>query len=317
MTSITHTHAHTHTHAAPDSPASRLLLALGVTLLFVAVEAFAGWRANSLALLTDAAHNITDVIALAFSWLALRLTARPAHSRQTYGYHRAGILVALGNALTLLLVAFGILYEAYHRVWQPPVVEAQILIGMAALAFLVNAGTAWLVRSGSDHDLNLRSAFVHLAADAVSTLGALLAGIGIALTGQQVLDPLASVLIAGLIVWNAGGIIRETIHILLQGAPRDVDVTALVTDLTRLQGVRGVHDLHLWSLTQDKRVLSAHVLTDDMPISAGAEIQSQINRLLAEDYGIAHATLQLECEACQPELYCDLNCEATTPADAH
>ena len=308
---MTPNHALAHRHVESQSPAGRLLAALVVTLLFVVVEALGGWRANSLALLTDAAHNLTDVLALAVSWFALRLTTRPAHPGQTYGYHRAGILAALVNSVALVLVVGGVFYEAYRRLGRPPVVEEHVLIGVAILAFAINAGTAWLVMAGSRHDLNLRSIFVHLATDALSTLGAAAAGIGIALTGLQVLDPLVSFLIGALILWNAAQIIGEAVHILLQGTPRDVDLPALTADLQGITGVRGVHDLHVWSLTQDVRVLSAHLLTDDIPVSAGACIQNDARALLQRKYGIGHATLQLECVACEP------GCNLAAASDGH
>ncbi len=286
----------------------RMALALFITLGFVVVEAGAGIVANSLALLTDAAHNLTDVIALALSWYALRLTLRPAHSGRTYGYHRAGILIALFNSTTLVVIALGIFYEAYQRLLNPPPVEAGLMTVVAALAFIVNLGTAVLVRPGSDHDLNQRSAFVHLAGDALSTLGALVAGVLIMLTGWNILDPLVSVLIGLLIVWNAWLIIRESVVILLEGTPRDINMEAMINDITHITGVRGVHDLHVWSITQNMRALSAHVLVDDVPISAGAGIQRQINNVLSTQYNIAHATLQLECVGCEPDaLYCELN----------
>ncbi len=295
-----------HAHSVATTT-KRLVVALAVTLAFVIGETLAGLYANSLALLTDAAHNLTDVIALALSWYALRLIARPAHSNRTFGYHRAGILVALMNSTTLVLIALGIFYEAYQRLLSPPRVEANVLIGVSAIAFMINAGTAWLLMQGSESDLNLRSTFMHLVGDAVSTLGAFLAGIGIALTGIEALDPLVSVLIGVLILWNAWGIVRETMDILLEGTPRDVDMSLMVRDLLRVKGVRGVHDLHVWSITRNLRALSAHVLTDDIPISAGASVQREINEILLHQYGIAHATLQLECAGCEPDvLYCDL-----------
>jgi cobalt-zinc-cadmium efflux system protein len=298
---------HSNSPQATSLTIRRLALALVITLAFVVVEALAGWYANSLALLTDAAHNFTDVIALGLSWYALRLTTRPAHAGKTFGYHRAGILIALLNSTTLVVIALGIFYEAYRRLVAPPQVEAGVLIVVAAIAFVVNVGTALLVRRGSENDLNLRSAFVHLAGDAVSTLGAILAGIGIALTGMAFLDPLASILIGALILWNAWGILRESVEILLESTPRDVDLQAMVGDLMRLPGVRGVHDLHVWSITQNMRALSAHILTDDTFISEGATVQREINALLRDKYGIAHAALQLECAGCEPDLlYCDL-----------
>ena len=300
--------AHTYSHAAVRDTTRRMALALFITLGFVFIEAAAGLIANSLALLTDAAHNLTDVIALALSWYAVRLTLRPANSGKTFGYHRAGILIALFNSTTLVLIALGIFYEAYQRLLNPPQVEAGLMTFVAAIAFVVNVATALLVKQGSDHDLNQRSAFIHLAGDALSTLGALVAGVLIMLTGWMILDPLVSVFIGLLIVWNAWLIIRESVEILLEGTPRDIDVEAMVTDIKQVAGVRGVHDLHVWSITQSMRALSAHVLVDDEPLSVGAEIQRGINAILQQRYNISHATLQLECVGCEPDtLYCELN----------
>jgi cobalt-zinc-cadmium efflux system protein len=301
------THVHTHAAEAASLTVRRLALALVITLLFVGLEALAGWYANSLALITDAGHNLTDVIALALSWYALRLATRPANSRKTFGYHRAGVIIALFNAATLIVLTIWIFYEAYQRFTAPPEVQSGLLIAVALIAFFVNAGTALLVKRGSNHDLNLRSAYLHLAGDALSTFGAILAGVGIWLTGWYWLDPLASVLIGLLIVWNAWGIVRESVNILLEGAPAGLDVAALVADLQTVPGVRGVHDLHVWSLTPQMRALSAHLLTDDLPISAGAAIQRRANEVLHARHGIAHATLQLECVGCEPDhLYCEL-----------
>ncbi len=288
--------------------ATRLALALFLTLGFVLVEAGAGFFANSLALLTDAAHNLTDVIALGLSWYAMRLTLQPSNSQKTYGYHRAGILVALVNSTTLVLISFGIFYEAYRRFLAPPVVKAPILIIVGLVAVAVNFVTAWLVRHGSDRDLNLRSAFVHLMADVLSTVGAVIAGVIIYFTGADWLDPLVSVLIGVLILYNAWGIVRETVEILLESTPRDLDMESMVREIKQVDGVLGVHDLHVWSLTQDLRSMSAHILTKDVSISSGAVIQSRVNELVSNRYHIAHATLQLECVDCEPDaLYCDMN----------
>jgi cobalt-zinc-cadmium efflux system protein len=284
-----------------------MLTALGITLAFVGFEIIAGVYANSLALLTDAAHNVTDVVALALSWYALRVALRPANAGKTFGYHRVGIVVALVNALSLVLIALFVFYEAVQRFLHPLPVQDTILIFVSFLAFWVNAGTALLIVRGSETDLNQRSAFLHLAGDALATLGAFVAGIGIALTNWDWLDPLASVFIAALILWNVVGIVREALEILLEATPRDVDMNALVRAIENVRGVRGVHDLHVWSLAQNLRALSAHILTDDVSISQGAQIQREINTILHEQYGIAHATLQLECTGCEPDaLYCEM-----------
>jgi cobalt-zinc-cadmium efflux system protein len=299
---------HTHFGSVAQQTASRLALALFLTLAFVLVEAAAGFFANSLALLTDAAHNLTDVIALALSWYAIRLTLQPSNSQKTYGYHRAGILVALLNSTTLVVISLGIFYAAYRRFLAPPEVRAGVMVGVGLIAVLVNAVTAVLVKRGSETDLNLRSAFVHLMGDVLSTVGAVIAGVIIYFTHANWLDPFVSVFIGLLILYNAWGIVRETVEILLESTPRDLDMDKLVEDINKLDGVLGVHDLHVWSLTRQLRTMSAHILTEDLPISRGAIIQGRINELVANRFNIAHATLQLESEDCEPDaLYCDMN----------
>lgn len=299
--------AHEYISNLSRSTVRRLALSLGITLVFVVVEILAGVFANSLALLTDAAHNLTDVLALALTWWALWITTKPANSGKTYGYHRAGILVALVNSTTLALIALGIFYEAWKRFVTPPEVEANILIGVGTMAVVVNLVTALLVRRGSEHDLNLRSAFLHLMGDVLSTLGAVIAGVIIRFTGWNWLDALASVLIGFLILWNAWGILRESVQILMESTPADIDMDALRRDMLAVEGVSGVHDLHVWSITRSLRTLSAHLITDDMPVSVGAKVREAVGGMLAEHYGITHATLQLECMDCAPVgLYCDI-----------
>lgn len=298
---------HTHPHGHGSQTRFRLALSLFLTLGFVVFEALAGWYAHSLALLTDAAHNLTDVAALALTWYAHRLAEQPAHAGKTFGYHRVGILAALVNSTTLALISAYIFYEAYQRFLDPPPVAADILMEVGGAAFVVNLLTAWLVSHGAEHDLNLRSAFLHLLGDVFSTLGAILAGVGIWFTGMNWLDPLASALIGVLILWNAWLVLRETIDILLEATPADIEMSTMVRDLMQIEGVRGVHDLHVWSLSRSLRALSAHIVVDDMAISEAARIQHRIGEAIGHRYSINHWTLQLECGHCQSEaLYCDL-----------
>ena len=302
-----HNHAHSHLGNVARQTISRLALSLSLTALFVVLEAAAGIYANSLALLTDAAHNFTDVIALGLSWYAVSLTTRPSNSQKTYGYHRAGILVALANSTTLVLISLGVFYEAYQRFKSPPEIKSGVLVVVGLIAVTVNLVTALLVRRGSERDLNLRSVFLHLIGDVVSTVGAVIAGVIIYFTHANWLDPFVSVLIGFLILYSAWGILRETIGILLESTPRDVDMQAMVADIKQVKGVLGVHDLHVWSLAQNLRTMSAHILTDNLPISEGAEIQRQVNEVVFHRYNIAHATLQLECVDCEPDmLYCEI-----------
>ena len=300
-------HAHTHFTDLSRSTIRRLALSIGLTVVFVLVEVVAGLFANSLALLTDAAHNLTDILALALTWWALRAATKPAFAEKTYGYHRAGILVALVNATILALIALAIFYEAYHRMFAPPQVKANVLIIVGMVAVFVNLVTALLVRRGSERDLNLRSAYVHLMGDVFSTIGAVAAGILIRFTGLNWLDPLVSIFIGLLILWNAWAILSESVNILMEATPADVDVDAMLADILQVEGVRGVHDLHVWSITRGIRTLSAHILTDDIPISEGTKIQAAVSEIIYHNYGIAHATLQLECEGCLPaNLFCDI-----------
>ena len=301
---MTQTHTHPHLRDVARQSTKRLSVSLFLTLAFVIIEAAAGIFSRSLALLTDAAHNLTDVIALGLSWFAIRITTRPANERKTYGYHRVGILVALINSTTLVLISLGIFYEAYRRFVNPPEVQSGILIGVGLIAVVVNLVTALLVHKGSDSDLNLRSAFIHLMGDVLSTVGAVIAGVVIYFTKANWLDPLVSVLIGALILYNAWGILRDALDILLEAKPRDIDSTKLIEDLMQVQGVLGIHDLHIWSLTQNLRTMSAHILTGDLSISEGANIQRQINDLVHQRYNIAHATLQLECMDCLSDVLC-------------
>jgi cobalt-zinc-cadmium efflux system protein len=245
--------------------------------------------------------------ALALSWFALRLQARPANHQRTYGYHRAGILVALVNSGGLLVMSVWILFEAYRRLLQPSSVQAGTLMAVGAAAFVVNLVTALLVRRSGEKDLNLRSAFLHLMGDVASTAAAIGAGVGIYLTGANWMDPAASAIIAVLILISAWSILGEAIGILLEATPRDIDMQALVRDISGIRGVLGVHDLHVWSLSRSLRTMSAHVQTDDAGIRAGRRIRSEITAVLAAHYSIGHATLQLECPGCDfGQLYCEM-----------
>lgn len=301
-------HDHPHPPSATQTATRRLTLALLLTVGLVAAEIIAGVLANSLALLTDAAHNATDAIALVLSWIALRLATQPANSSRTFGYHRAGILVALVNAITLGAISVGIFNEALQRLRQPPEIQAGVLVGVGVLAFVINLVSALLLHADSQHDLNLRSTYLHMLGDVLSTLGAVVAGVLILLTGWRWLDALVSLLIGILILWNAFKILREAVDILLESTPRDVDMPVLIAELQRVPGVHEVHDLHVWSITQGLRMVSAHVVIDNLSIAEGAEIQGRLTEVVQGRYGIGHATWQLECAECSHNhLYCNLS----------
>ncbi|NJD05161.1 MAG: cation transporter [Methylococcaceae bacterium] len=310
---MSHSHAH-----HPGGFRWRMAVSALITFAFVIFEALAGFYSNSLALLTDAAHNLTDVVALALSWFALRLAEQPPHAGKTFGYHRVGILAAMVNSTTLGVIALGIFYESYHRLQAPPPVAADVLAAVAGAALAVNLLTAWLVHHGSEHDLNVRSAFIHLMGDVFSTLGAIAAGIGIWFTGWTWLDPAASILIGLLILWNAWIILSEVLDILLESTPKDIDMDAVVRDFLGVDGVLGIHDLHVWSISRGLRMLSAHVVTGDITLGEGARIQHELHERLAHNHGIGHATLQLEFERCASEaLYCNITAHTHHGHDHH
>lgn len=298
---------HRHIQEIHAQRSSRLFLSLAITLGFVFFEAVSGIYANSLALLTDAAHNLTDVIALALSWHAIRLALRPANAQRTFGYHRAGILIAFVNAASLGGVAILVGIEAFHRFQQPLMVKSELMTITSGLAFVINLVTAWIIKKDSHADLNLRSAYIHLMGDVLSTLGAFAAGIAIIFTGLNWLDPLTSLLIVLIILWNAWKILKESSVILLEGTPSDIELSSLVQSIKDIPGVLDVHDLHVWSITNEMRSLSVHIVTEDMPLSHAAVLQNQIQGILEEQFQIYHATIQLECQSCDPAyLYCNL-----------
>lgn len=298
---------HRHLHDIQTKRSSRLYLSLFITLAFVFFEAISGVLANSLALLTDAAHNLTDVIALALSAYAIWLARRPANSRHTYGYHRAGILIAFINAASLAGIAILVGMEAFHRFRQPLEVKSSLMTVTSGIAFGINLITALLIKEGSQTDLNFRSAYIHLMGDVFSTLGAFVAGIVISFTGLNWLDPAVSLLIVIIILWNAWQILKESGLILLEGAPADIHIDTMVQAIRKIPGVMDVHDLHVWSISNDMRTISMHIVVDDVPISQGVVIQEQIQHLLEKEYRIDHATIQLECQGCEPSyLFCDM-----------
>lgn len=297
----------------------RLRVAVALTALFVIVEALAGYFSHSLALLADAGHNMTDTLALGLSLWTYELASQPSTERRTFGLHRAGILAALANAIVLVVIAVGILIEAYQRVRAPETVEAGPMIGVAAVAVVLNLLIALWLHAPSQHDLNVRASFVHVAGDAVSALGVAVAGVLIALTGALWLDPLVSVLIALFILWTSRGIIVDAINILLEATPSDLDARRVLAAMCEVPGVLDVHDLHLWSLSSSLRAASAHVLVQDQPVSQACDILAALNTMLAERFRIAHTSFQLETTACDPsEVFCRLvECQPSSPDDHH
>ena len=304
-------HDHNHNHFSAALAGGKLGLAFKLGLLltagFVVIEFVAGLLANSLALISDAGHNLTDALALGFSWWALQMARRAPNSIKTYGYHRAGILAATLNAASLVLIAGYIFFEGVQRLLNPAPVEGWTVTAVAGVALLVNLSVAWLLMRWSKEDLNTRSAFIHIATDAVASLGVIIAGLVEVFTGWRQADPLISILIGVLILWSSWGIIKESANILLEGIPEGLDMVALLRDLLRQPRVSDVHDLHVWTIGTGFRALSCHIKVEDtISLQEANQTVQTINSMLENQYNIRHATVQIECQGCdiRDNIYC-------------
>lgn len=302
-----HTHSHTPMPVETDRLSWRFKWSLILTVLFVAGEAAAGWWANSLALLSDAGHNLADGAALGISWYAVRISQRTSSRKKTFGYHRAGILAAFINATSLVVIALAIFYEGAQRLLRPEVAQGETMVIVASVAAVMNTVIAVWLKRGGMHDVNVRSAAIHMVGDALFSVGVVAAGLVIMWTGWLAADPMVSMLIGVFILWSSWGILRETVNILMEGPPLELDMEALVETMRGVPGVQGVHDLHVWTISSGIPLLSAHVLLEDQRLSDGARVLTAVNHRLREQFGIWHTTLQVECLDCTPnELYCTL-----------
>jgi cobalt-zinc-cadmium efflux system protein len=287
---------------------SRLRIALGLNLVIVVVQVVFGVVAHSLGLLADAGHNLTDVTAVVLSLLAVRWARRRPTGQRSFGHHRATILAAQANAAMILAATVLITYEAIHRILHPHRVSGGIVVMVALLSAAVNLGAAFALSEKDDghghgHDLNMRSAFLHMAGDAAASVGVALAGLIMLLTkGNYWLDPLVSIGVGVVIAYHAWKLLRSTNEVLLESTPAGLDLAELTAAINAVDGVEHVHDLHVWSLSSDIRALSAHVVLDGHPTLEEAQVvSSAIKRLIGPKFSIAHATLELECESCLDE----------------
>ena len=273
-----------------------LILAFNVTLMIL--ELAGGLVSRSLALLSDAGHMLTDSLAVFLSYLAIRWGRLPATHRKTFGYHRAEILVALANGVALLAIAAYIFYEAVLRFFNPQEIRTGILLAVAAVGFAGNLFGLLMLRGESHDNLNVRSAFFHILADTLSSVGVIAGGIVIWVTDWYWVDSLIGVLIGGIVLRGAVDLILEAGEILLEAVPRDIDMAALRGEIERVPGVKGVRDIHIWTIGSGRRALSAHVMTDDISTRQGQEIACRVRTVLAETFSITHTTLEMECDGC-------------------
>ena len=273
-----------------------LVWSLTATSAFVIFELIAGFRAHSLALISDAGHNATDALALLLAWFAVFLQGKPADESRTFGYHRAGVLAAFVNALTLVVLSVWILYESWTRLLHPAPVDEMTMLWVAAGAMVLNGGIMLGLHRTGEKDINIRGALVHMLGDLLGSAAIVAGALIIRATGALRVDPILSVGISLLVVWTAWDIIRESLNILLEGLPRGLDLREVTAAICGVEGVLDVHDLHIWCLGSSSSALSCHVLIEDMPPSQSDRILHGLNHLLGDHFHVHHTTIQFEHE---------------------
>ena len=298
-------HSHSHGHVPANVSSRTMGTALVLTLAFVVGEAIFGWLGHSLALLSDAGHNFADAAALAFSWYAISIARRPSNHGMTYGYHRVGILAALANAVSLVVTAIAIAWEAVARIRHPEPVAGGMMIAVALVAIVVNGVISLWLYKGSKNDVNVRSAYLHMLGDAISAFGVVLAGIVVLMTGAPSADPIVSFIIAGLILWTSVGVLQETTTVLLEGTPLGTDMPAVIAAIKGVPGVKDVHDLHVWTVGAGVVACSCHIVVAEQSIREGQQVLRAVVDDVEHQFGITHTTVQVEVEGCEPnDMYC-------------
>jgi len=278
---------------------SRVLnISLLVTAVYIAVLVVAGIRAHSLALLSEAGHNLSDLLALLLSLVAVRIQARPPSATKTYGYHRAGVLAAMVNAGCLIVISFVIFYEAFRRLQAPAYVDSRLMMAVAAAGVAMNGVIAWLLYR-TRGDINIRSVLIHELGDTLSTAAVIAGGWAISYTGQNWIDSALSFGIGALILWSSFGILRDTLNILLEGTPRGMKLAQVEAAIRRVEGVNEVHDLHVWSIGSESHALSCHIAIADIPPSASERILRDVKDVLHRSFRIEHTTIQFEHVECE------------------
>jgi cobalt-zinc-cadmium efflux system protein len=300
-----HGHAHDHARAGRDN-ARRLAFTLALQAAYLVAEVVGGYLANSLSLLADAGHMLSDVAALALSLFAVWIAQKPATARRTFGYYRTEILAALANAATLIAISIYIFYEAAQRLRSPEPVEGMIVVWVALGGLLVNGIGAAILHGGREHSLNIRGAWLHLMTDAAGNVGVIAGGILVWAWGIDWADPAMSVLIGLLVIWSSWGLLKDSVGVLLEGVPSHIDVDAVRAALLEVAGVESVHDLHVWTITSGMEALSCHVVVGGRDERrASGEILADVHCVLHQRFGLHHLTIQIE-----PRDFQELDCVA-------
>lgn len=299
--SHSHSHGHGHPNASPPSESGRLLVSIALNLLITVAEVVGGLLAGSLALLSDAVHNLSDTASLGISFAARRISRKEATAEKTFGYKRAEIIGAFINLVTLVLVALFLIKEAVERFLHPQPVDGSLMLTIAVIGLVANLVTAWLLFRGSRTSLNLRSAFLHIFTDGVSSAGVVVGGLLILYFDVYIVDPIITLAISVYLLIHSYQMLRVTIDILMEGTPRQVDIDAIVRDVRALDRVIDMHHVHVWQLDEHHVALEAHVVISDRDLPAMAEIKVRIKDQLARMHDVSHSTLELETIPCGPD----------------
>jgi len=309
---VDHIHRIDHARLA-SSHQHNLLIALVITGAIMVAEAIGGLLSNSLALLSDAGHMLMDILALLLSFFAVRFATRPATEKQTFGFYRLEILAALINGTALFVLSLYIFYEAYQRLIEPREIKGLLMVSVATIGLGANIVSALVLRSGSHESLNVRGAFLHVMGDLLSSIGVIVGGAIILLTGWKRIDSIISFIIGAIILIGAYKLVMESVHILLESTPKDIDLSEVVEGIKGIEGVRDLHHVHLWTITSGIYALSTHILIEDQMISRSSQILEDINRFLRRRFNIDHTTIQFECEACETDFVCRLDTSGSSP----
>lgn len=309
-----HEHDHGHEHdiapglrQGPGTGKKDLLIALSITLLMMIVEVIGGLLSNSLALLSDAGHMLTDNLALLLSFFAMTFASLPATDRKTFGFYRLEILAAFVNGIVLVLISLYIMYQAYLRMIHPQPVQGMLMLVIAIIGLVANIIGALFLFKHSHSSLNIRGAYLHIVGDALSSVGVVIGGVIILYTGWFLIDPILSIMISLVIIYGAWSLVKESVNILLESAPAHINLDTITAEIGKIKGVREAYHIHLWSITSGVYALSAHVLIDDQMVSNSRELSDRIRTLLSGKFKIFHSTIQLECEKCDMDPSCSLS----------
>jgi cobalt-zinc-cadmium efflux system protein len=294
---------HSHSYNSDNNLGNAFKIGITLNVIFIIIEVIYGFSSNSMALLSDAGHNLSDVLTLVFSWIAILFSQRKPTLKFTYGFRRSTILIALLNTILLLVAVAFIVWETIHRISEPEEINSKSVITVAAIGIVINGFTAWLFMKGKKHDLNIRSAFLHFIADALVSFGVVIGGIIMALTGITWIDSLLSLIIVAVILYSSYHLLIDSVDLALDAVPKNINITEVQKYLESLPEVSGIHDLHIWALSTTDAALTVHLLTKT-PTDMG--FITSVQKQLSEKFTIEHSTIQVEYGA--TNLECETNC---------